>query len=52
MLLSTVQRTCADKILGLGECPPHVLKIEEEWGAHVLNMHFFLLLLKDPDTQN
>ena len=36
-----IQRTGADKILGLGGCPPHVLKIGDEWGGHVLNMGFF-----------
>ena len=37
-----VQRTCADKILGLGECHPDVLKIWDECGGHVLNMGPFV----------
>ena len=45
-----IQRTCVDKILGLGECPPKDLKIEEEWGPEDLNLRLFFLL-KDPDTQ-
>ena len=39
-----VQRTCVDKILGLGECPPKDLKIEEEWGPEDLNVRLFFLL--------
>ena len=31
-----IQRTCADKFLGLGGCHPDVLKIGDEWGGHVL----------------
>ena len=46
-----VQRTCVDKILALGECPPKDLKIGEGWGPEVLNLRFFSFLLKDPDTQ-
>ena len=38
-----VQRTCVDKILGLGECPPKDLKIEEEWGPEDLNLRLFFL---------
>ena len=36
-----VQRTRADKIPGLGDCPPEDLKIGEEWGPQVLNMRLF-----------
>ena len=38
-----LQRTCVDKILGLGECPPKDLKIEEEWGPEDLNLRLFFL---------
>ena len=50
---TSLQRTCADKILGMGELvPPKDLKMGEEWGPQVLNLRLFcLLLLKDPDTQ-
>ena len=40
-IIMSLQRTCADKIPGLGECPPEDLKIEEEWGPQVLNMRIF-----------
>ena len=46
-----IQRTGADKILGLGGCHGDVLKIGDECHGHVLNMGLFFLLLKDPDTQ-
>ena len=47
-----IQRTCADKIPGLGGRTAHVLKMREGRPRHVLNLRaFFLLLLKDPDTQ-
>ena len=36
-----IQRTGADKILGLGGCHGDVLKIGNEWGGHVLNMGLF-----------
>ena len=41
-----IQRTCtgADKILGLGGCPPDVLEIGDEWGGHDLNMGLFFCL--------
>ena len=44
----SLQQTSAYKILGLGGVPPppHVLKIGDEWGGHVLNMGLFCLLLK------
>ena len=41
--LLDLQRTCVDKILGLGECPPKDLKIEEEWGPEDLNLRLFFL---------
>ena len=51
-VMVSVQRTCADKIQGLGECPPKDLKMGEGWGPEVLNLRFFLsFLLKDHDTQ-
>ena len=42
-ILPPLQRTCVDKILGLGECPPKDLKIEEEWGPEDLNLRLFFL---------
>ena len=36
----TLQRTGADRILGLGGWHGDVLKIGDEWGGHVLNMFF------------
>ena len=44
-LRTSLQRTCVDKILGLGECPPKDLKIEEEWGPEDLNLRLFFLFL-------
>ena len=41
--LFEIQRTCVDKILALGECPPKDLKIGEEWGPEVLNLRLFFL---------
>ena len=41
----SVQRTCVDKILALGECPPKDLKIGEEWGPEVLNLRLFFLFV-------
>ena len=47
-----LQRTCADKIPGLGGRTAHVLKMGEGRPRHVLNLRFFLIIiLKDPDTQ-
>ena len=47
-----IQRTCADKIPGLGGRTVHVLRMREGRPRHVLNLRaFFLLLLKGPDTQ-
>ena len=47
-----LQRTRADKIPGLGECPPEDLKIEEEWGPQVLNMRIFFFSFKSPRHPN
>ena len=46
-----VQHTCVDKIPGLGGRTAHVLEMREGRPRSVLNLRFFLLLLKDPDTQ-
>ena len=47
-----IQRTCVDKILALGECPPKDLKIGEEWGPEVLNLRLsFFFSFKRPDSQ-
>ena len=45
------EHACADKIPGLGDCPPEDLKIKGEWGPQVLNMRLLFLLVKDPDIQ-
>ena len=47
-----VQQTCADKIPGLGECPPKDLKIGDEWGGQVLNMGLFSSSFKRPRHPN
>ena len=47
-----IQRTCADKIPGLGECPPEDLKIGDEWGGQVLNMRLFSSSFKRPRHPN
>ena len=50
--LNVVQRTGADKILGLGVCHGDVLKIGNEWGGHVLNMGLFSSSFKRPQHPN
>ena len=47
-----LQRTCADKIPGLGECPREDLKIGDEWGGQVLNMRLSSSSLKRPRHPN
>jgi hypothetical protein len=49
---STLQRTCVDKILALGGCPPKDLKIGEEWGPEVLNLRLFVFSFKRPRHPN
>ena len=44
----TIQRTCADKIPGMGECPPEDSTMREECGRQVLNLHLFLFSFKRP----
>ena len=46
-----LQRTGADKILGLGGAMAMFLKLGTSGVAMFLIWAFFLLLLKDPDTQ-